>query len=190
MPNQLKNGQEVISSAMPNQLPENFLDIFFSVGFTHHYSIASKCNDFKEAFFYLSKVAAEFWDYRRLEKQIAAKLYFMQGTLPNNFKEVIPQSDIRSKALQSFKDEYLLDFINIEDPDFSDERLLENEIVRNIKRFILSIGSDFAFMGNQYRLIVEEQEYFIDLLFFNRRLQCLVAFEILCGIPHNNSYAA
>lgn len=180
-PNQLENSWEVISSAVPNQLPENFSNIFFSVGFTHHYSIASKCNDFKEAFFYLSKVAAKFWDYRRLEKQIAARLYFLQGTLPNNFKHAIPQSDMRSKALQSFKDEYLLDFVNIEDPDFLDERLLENEIDRNIKKLILSIGSDFAFMGNQYRLIVEEQEYFIDLPFFNRKLQCLVAFELKTG---------
>lgn len=181
IPNQLENSREVISSALPNQLPENFSNIFFSVGFTHHYSIASKCKDFKEAFFYLSKVAAEFWDYRHLEKQIAARLYSLQGTLPNNFKQAIPQSDRRSKALQSFKDEYLLDFVNIEDPDFSDEKLLENEIVRNIKKFILSIGSDFAFIGNQYRLIVEEQEYFIDLLFFNRKLQCLVAFELKTG---------
>ena len=59
--------------------------------------------------------------------------------------------------------------------------VLEHEIVRNIKKFILSIGNDFAFMGNQYRLIVEEQEYFIDLLFYNRKLQCLVAFELKTG---------
>ncbi len=181
LPNELEKSHEVISSAMPNQLPENFSNIFFSVGFTHHYSIASKCEDITEAFFYLSKVAAEFWDYRHLEKQIAARLFFLQEILPNNFVHAIPHSDMRSKALQSFKDEYLLDFVNIEDGDFSDERLLENEIVRNIKKFILSIGSDFAFIGNQYRLIVEEQEYFIDLLFFNRKLQCLVAFELKTG---------
>lgn len=86
-----------------------------------------------------------------------------------------------NKAMQMFKDEYLLDFINIEDPNEEDERLIENEIVRNIKKFILALGTNFAFMGNQYRLIIEEQEYFIDLLFYNRKLQCLVAFELKKG---------
>lgn len=180
-PNQIEDHSFAISSALPNQLPGNFADIFFSVSFTHHYSIASKCNDFNEAFFYLSKVAEEYWNYRHLEKQIASNLYSQRGTLPNNFIQTILQPHIREQALQSFKDEYLLDFINVEDSDFVDERLLESEIVRNIKKFILSLGGDFAFIGNQYRLIIEEQEYFVDLLFFNRKLQSLVAFELKTG---------
>ena len=81
------------------------------------------------------------------------------------------------KNLKTFKDEYLLDFINIEDGDEDNERVLENEIVFIIKKFILSIGNDFAFMGNQYRLIVEEQEYFVDLfpflLIVNYNAHCL-----------------
>ncbi len=100
--------------------------------------------------------------------------------MPNNFATTLPKSH-KEKALQAFKDEYLLDFINIEDPDEEDERVIENEIVLNIKKFIMSIGGDFAFMGNEYRLIVEEQEFFIDLLFYNRKLQCLVAFELKKG---------
>lgn len=178
LPNQLQNDK--FSSALPNQLPENFAEYFFSVSFTHHYSIASKCEHLEEACFYLKSIATEFWNYRYLEKQINAKLFYQKGTLPNNFNTTLPQSHFE-KALKTFKDEYLLDFINIEDDIEENERVLENEIVRNIKKFILSIGNDFAFMGNQYRLIVEEQEYFIDLLFFNRKLQCLVAFELKTG---------
>jgi predicted nuclease of restriction endonuclease-like (RecB) superfamily len=115
-----------------------------------------------------------------LEKQIAENLYSKRGTLPNNFNNTLPQNHFE-KALKTFKDEYLLDFINIEDGDEENERVLEHEIVRNIKKFILSLGNDFAFIGNQYRLIVDEQEYFIDLLFYNRKLQCLVAFELKTG---------
>lgn len=81
----------------------------------------------------------------------------------------------------SFKDEYLFDYINIEDPDVADERVIENEIVRNIKKFIMTLGADFCFIGNQYRLVVGDDEYFIDLLFFNRQLQCLVAIELKRG---------
>ena len=59
--------------------------------------------------------------------------------------------------------------------------MLENEIVSNIRKFIMSLGKDFSFIGNQYRMIFEEREYFIDLLFFNRQLQCLVAIELKRG---------
>ncbi len=89
---------------------------------------------------------------------------------------------MRRKALLSFKDEYLLDYINVESPDDEpDERVLESEIVLNIKNFIMSLGKDFAFIGNQHRFIVEDREYFVDLLFFNRQLQCLVAIDLKRG---------
>lgn len=180
LPNQLENRLTTISSTLSNQIPENFANVFFSVSFSHHYIIASKSNSFDEAWFYLCKTANEFLGFRILEKQLKENLYRQQGTLPNNFNNTLPTNHFE-KAIKTFKDEYLLDFINIEDSDEENERVLEHEIVRNIKRFILSIGNDFAFMGNQYRLIVEEQEYFVDLLFFNRKLQCLVAFELKTG---------
>jgi predicted nuclease of restriction endonuclease-like (RecB) superfamily len=180
LPKQLDVSFSEIGSTLSNQLSENFANLFFSVGFSHHYIIASKGNSFEEACFYLEKVALEFWNYRHLEKQLSSNLFFQQGSLPNNFNYTLPENHF-NKALKTFKDEYLLDFINIEDGEEENEGVLENEIVRNIRKFILSIGNDFAFMGNQYRLIVEEQEYFIDLLFYNRKLQCLVAFELKTG---------
>ena len=101
--------------------------------------------------------------------------------MPNNFALTITNPELRQRALNSFKDEYFLDFVNIEDPDEMDERVLEQQIVRNIKNFIMALGRDFSFVGNQYRLVVDEKEYFIDLLFFNRRLQSLVAIELKRG---------
>jgi hypothetical protein len=74
-----------------------------------------------------------------------------------------------------------LNFLSISDEEAEDEKLLENEIVGNIKKFLMSLGTDFTFVANQYRLLVEEEEYFIDLLFFNRTLQALVAFELKTG---------
>lgn len=101
--------------------------------------------------------------------------------MPNNFSLTISDKDLRQQALYSFKDEYLLDFVNVEDWDVFDERVLETQIVKNVKDFIMALGKDFSFIGNQYRLIVAEKEYFIDLLFFNRRLQSLVAIELKRG---------
>jgi len=75
-----------------------------------------------------------------------------------------------------------LDFVNLESPDDEpDEKVLESEVVGNIRKFIMSLGKDFSFIGSQYRLVVEEQEYFIDLLFYNRQLQSLIAIELKRG---------
>lgn len=78
-----------------------------------------------------------------------------------------------------FKDEYLFDFISLEESE--DERVLEASIIGNIKQTIMRLGKGFSFIGNQYRLVVSDQEFFIDLLFYNRHLQCLVAFELKKG---------
>jgi predicted nuclease of restriction endonuclease-like (RecB) superfamily len=155
---------------------------FFAIGFTHHCEIFTKAKDPAARLFYIQKCATEFWSVEKLRYNLKSDLYGKQGTLQNNFTRTITNDDLRSRALQSFKDEYLLDHINIEDPDDEpDERVLEHAIVQNIKKFIMALGPDFSFMGNQFRLEVDEKEYFIDLLFFNRRLQCLVAIELKRG---------
>jgi RecB family endonuclease NucS len=71
-----------------------------------------------------------------------------------------------------------LDFTNIKESDNYDERDVENAIANNVKKFIMTVGDGFCFIGNQYRLLVDEEEFFIDMLFFNRNLHCLVAFEL------------
>ncbi|MDD4439519.1 MAG: PDDEXK nuclease domain-containing protein [Tissierellia bacterium] len=155
---------------------------FLSIGFSHHYEIIIRTKTLEERFFYIGKCATEFWNYRVLQNNLKSNLFAKQGKLPNNFAITISDADLRRKALLSFKDEYLLDYINIESPDDEvDERVLESEIVQNIKNFIMSLGKDFAFIGNQHRFIVEEREYFVDLLFFNRQLQCLVAIDLKRG---------
>lgn len=90
------------------------------------------------------------------------------------------------KAIGMFKDEYLPDFINVEEIEVSkaddvDERVVEQEVIRNIKRFIMTFGRDFAFMGNQYHLEIFNEELFPDLLFFNRELNCMVVIELKKG---------
>ncbi len=165
-----------------NDLQQFDLQQFLSIGFNHHYEIIAKTKSPEERIFYIDHCAASFWSKETLRHHLKSGLYTKQGKLPNNFKTTISDIDLQRKALLSFKDEYLLDYINIESPDDEpDERVLENAIVSNIRKFIMSLGKDFSFIGNQHRLIVEEQEYFIDLLFFNRQLQCLVAIELKRG---------
>ncbi|MCX2473135.1 PDDEXK nuclease domain-containing protein [Pedobacter sp. MC2016-05] len=154
---------------------------FFGLSFSHHLEIIQGTQKIEERIFYIQKTASEFWSLSTLKNHLNNQTFQKTGSLPNNFLKTITNDEARQKALQSFKDEYLLDFINIEDNDEKDERVLESEIVQNIKKFLMSLGSDFAFIGNQYRLIIEDEEYFLDLLFFNRRLQCLVVFELKTG---------
>lgn len=170
--NQIQQDEDIkIGSAVPNLFPEQF----FSLGFTHHYSIASKTNTIEERFFYIAESSQNFWTTRVLDKHINENLFHQKGKQLNNFTHTLPEK-ISNKAVRMFKDEYLWEFIDTEDED--NEREVEREIVKNIKKFIMSIGGDFAFMGNQYRILVDNEELFIDLLFFHRKLQCLVAFEL------------
>ncbi len=160
---------------------DQFKTEFSMVSFSHHYEILVATKSIEERQFYISMIAREFWSLNALRHHLKSDLFAHRSILPNNFSTTINNNDLRAKALQSFKDEYLLDFINIEDPDEEDERLIENEIVRNIKHFLLSLGAEYAYIGNQYRFKVGEDEYFIDLLFFNRKLQSLVAFDLKKG---------
>lgn len=155
---------------------------FVYIGFTHHREILNKTQTIEERIFYIKSCANNNWTVAILRNQLKNKLYHQQGNLQHNFDKTITNTTQYQKAIQSFKDELLLDFINIEDADDEiDERVLEQEIVQNIKKFIMALGADFSFMGNQFRVIVEEQEFFIDLLFFHRRLQSLIAIELKKG---------
>ena len=171
-----------IRQPVAGELTEDQIKLFFSIGFTHHCEILAKTQSFEERIFYLERCASEFWSKETLRYHLKSKLFSKLGKLPNNFQATISDKDLQRKALLSFKDEYLLDYINIESPDDEpDERVVESEIVNNIRKFIMSLGKDFSFIGNQYRVMIDDKEYFIDLLFFNRQLQCLVAFDLKRG---------
>lgn len=112
--------------------------------------------------------------------------------MPNNFVQTLPASQQALKAISMFKDEYLLDFINVEelgvrDIEDIDERVVEQQIVQNIKRFIMTFGRDFAFLGSQYQVEALGHTHFIDLLFYHRELSCLVAIELKTG-SFKNAY--
>ncbi len=111
------------------------LNSFLSFGFSHHHEILVKAKALEERLFYIERCATEFWSYRTLQYHLKGNLFGKSGELPNIFqKKTISDIDLRRKALFSFKDEYLLDYINIESPDDEwDELVLENEIVNNIR---------------------------------------------------------
>jgi len=169
-------------SANRQMVSDDLEGVFFRLGFSQHLSILQSVKDADSRLFYLQKCANEFWNYETLKHHLKNQLHKQIGKLVHNFEHTLPEQKFKQKALMAFKDDMLLDFINIQDKDDEpDERVLEQEIVLNIKKFIMALGVDFSFIGNQFRILIEEEEYFIDLLFFNRKLQSLVAIELKKG---------
>jgi predicted nuclease of restriction endonuclease-like (RecB) superfamily len=178
---QLEKEQNQIGSSVTNQFENPNLTAFLSVSFTHHYEILLKTENESDRLFYIEQTARNFWSVRQLRTELNNQSHLQVEKMPNNFEATMPVH-LSNKAIRAFKDQYLVDFVNVEDADEEiDERVLEQEIVLNIKKFLMSLGSDFSFMGNQYRLVVSEEEHFIDLLIFHRKLQALVAFELKKG---------
>lgn len=158
---------------------------FLSISFSHHIEILNKTKDLNEILFYIHQTVLHQWDKYDLRNNLKANLYATKGAAVNNFAQTMPTVNAR-KAVGMFKDEYLLDYINVEEievekPEDVDERVVEQAIVRNIKKFIMTFGRDFAYIGNQYHLEIYTEELFPDLLFFNRELNCMVVVELKTG---------
>lgn len=159
---------------------------FLSVSFTHHIEILNKTTTLDERLFYIHQTAAYKWDKYKLREVLKQDLYHHQSAMPNNFLQTLPKRVQALKAIEMFKDEYLLDYINVEelgarDMVDIDERVVEQTIVHNVKNFIMTFGNDFTFVGNQYHLEKFGKHHYVDLLFYNRELACLVAVELKLG---------
>ena len=164
---------------------EIYREEFLSVSFSHHTEIIDKTKDIHEVLFYIHQTVLHKWDKYDLRDRLKSGLFKQQQSATNNFIQTMPVANAR-KAIGMFKDEYLLDFINVEEmevdkPADVDERVVEQAIVRNVKQFIMTFGRDFAYIGNQYHLEIFTNEMFPDLLFFNRELNCMVCVELKTG---------
>ena len=167
-------------------IPEFPVDDFFKVPFTHHSAIIIGTKDTSARYYYIHRTAEEHLAVKKLRQLIKEDAFHSQGHIPNNFTKNINDSKEARRAIEMFKDEYLLDFINVEEIGVRekidvDERVVEQSIVQNIKNFIMTFGRDFAFIGNQYHLEIYGVEQFPDLLFFNRELNAMVCIELKLG---------
>lgn len=173
------------SGMIPLLLEDIPVVAFFSIGFSHHILILSKVKSMGERKFYIQLCADLSLSVDALERKISEDTYHNQGKMPNNFCVTIPDYKRAFQAIQMFKDEYLLDYINVEqlgerDEDI-DEHVVENEIVHNIKNFIMTFGRGFSYLGNQVHYDKLGHDHWVDLLFFNRVLRSLVVIELKKG---------
>jgi predicted nuclease of restriction endonuclease-like (RecB) superfamily len=139
------------------------------ISWSKHLVIMSKCKDMQERQFYILATKKFGWTKDVLIHQVELKSYERYLLGQTNFDDTLPEK-IKKQAILAVKDEYNFGFTELLDKH--SEADLEQALIKNIRAFLIEFGGDFSFIGNQYRIEVEGEEYFIDLLLFHRRLQC------------------
>ena len=152
--------------------------LFTSVPWGHHLQIISKIKNVDEAFYYLAETAAHGWSRNVLVLQIESHLYQRKGQAITNFATTLPKPD-SDLARELLKNPYNFDFLTLGSE--AKERDIETALVQHITAFLLELGQGFAYMGRQYKLTLEGEEYFLDLLFYHTRLRCYVVIELKAG---------
>jgi predicted nuclease of restriction endonuclease-like (RecB) superfamily len=153
---------------------ENVSSLLTQISWTNHLLILSKTNSMEEKEFYLALSINEKYTSRELGRQIDSGFYERDMLSNANVSSLLTQN--HADIISNFKDTYVLDFLNL--PHHYSEKDLQKGIMSNLKNFILEFGKNFTFVGEEYRIQVGNNDYYIDLLFFHRGLSCLVAFEL------------
>lgn len=151
---------------------KQFSTLLREITWSNNLHIMSKTKTDEEKFFYLKLAAKEKYSARELERQIDSGYYerlrLSDGKAPSALQKLGDVGRIR--------DMYMLEFLDLPEPYL--ELDLQKSIIKNMKKFLLEFGRDFIFMGEQYRLQVGAKDFFVDLLFFHRELQCLIAIDL------------
>ena len=153
---------------------EKLSTLLRQISWSHNRLIMSRCKSAAERKFYLEKACAEHYSFRQLDRQIDSALY--ERTQVNQPKLSPLLREIAPEAERVFRDQYVMEFIT--GKEAKPENNLRRALLKKIKQFILELGKDFICIEEEYRLQVGCSDFRIDLLFYHRELQCLVAFEL------------
>jgi predicted nuclease of restriction endonuclease-like (RecB) superfamily len=166
---------------------EKLAPLVREIGWTHNIIVLERCKDDLEREFYIRMTIKYGWTKNVLIHQIEEQSYERYLINQTNFNKSLTVK-YRYQAKLAVKDSYNFDFLELGGEYV--EKELELGLIRNIRSFLLEMGGDFSFIGNQYKLDLDGEEFFIDLLLYHRRLKCLVAIDLLCCAQHNKSYVA
>lgn len=152
----------------------NLSTLLREISWSHNLAIFSRCKSIEEKEFYLKITKEENYSFRELERQISSGLF--ERTMLGNAKLSTVLREMHPKIINSLKDSYIFDFLNLSEPH--NEKDLKKGLIKQMKDFILELGKDFLYVGEEYKVQVGSSDFYIDLLFYHRVLQCLVAFEL------------
>lgn len=163
----------IVSSAMTQF--ENIKDtILTKISWTHHLALISRAKSDEEREFYLQLSIKERYTVKELERQIDTSTF--ERVMIGNAKVPSKIKEEHLSIKNNLKDDYIFEFLGL--PDSHGEGELQKGLIGQMKNFILELGKDFIFIGQEYRIQVGNSDFYIDLLFYHRGLQCLVAFEL------------
>ena len=148
------------------------------ISWTKNIIIMERCKDNIRREFYLKATKKFGWTKDVLINQLEAGAFERYMANQTNFDKTVPEK-YRHQAKLAVKDEYSFDFLELGDEH--SEKELERALLENVRKFLIEMGGYFTFVGNQYRLEIDEQEFFVDLLLYHRHLRCLVAIELKVG---------
>jgi predicted nuclease of restriction endonuclease-like (RecB) superfamily len=148
------------------------------ISWSKHVVIMTHCKDVQQRQFYILSAKKFGWTKDVLTHKIEAKSFEKYLLGQTNFETTLPEK-IKNQAILAVKDDYTFDFLRLDDEHSESE--LEQALIKNIRSFLIEFGTYFTFIGNQYRIELQGEEYFIDLLLYHRRLQALVAVELKIG---------
>ncbi|VAX06063.1 FIG074102: hypothetical protein [hydrothermal vent metagenome] len=161
-----------------NNITANAQPLVAQIPWTHNVLLMQKIKDRALREWYMTQTLENGWSKAVLTHMIDAEVHNREAKLTSNFKQLMPSPD-SDLVQQSFKDPYIFDFLTI-DTHFR-ERELELNLVKNMEKFLLELGSGFAFVGRQYLLEIGDDEFYIDLLFYHLKLRCFVVIELKKG---------
>ncbi|WP_276836008.1 PDDEXK nuclease domain-containing protein [Chryseobacterium cucumeris] len=144
------------------------------ISWSHNLAIFSRCKTIEEQEFYIKLTQQENYSFRELERQISSSLFERTMLGNSNLSTVLRETN--PEIANTFKDSYVFDFLNL--PETFSESELQKGLILQMKNFILELGRDFLFISEEYKIQVGNSDFYIDLLFYHRGLQCLVAFEL------------
>jgi len=175
--NHLEIDQNKQSSQLVNGIKNSLIvqNLIAQIPWGHIKVIITKIKNIEEAIFYIQKTKENNWSRDVLSLQIKSNLFQRQGSAITNFSNTLPEpfSDL---AQQTLKDPYVFDFLQLSEG--YKEKDIENQLVNHIKKFLLELGKGFAFVGQQYHIVIAEKDYYIDLLFYHIKLKCFVVIEL------------
>ena len=157
---------------------KNLQPLVGEISWTKHIMILNRCKDNLERQFYIQATKKFGWTKNILAHHIESKSYEKYLLNQTNFEQTLPDT-IKNQAILAVKDEYTFDFLSLGEEH--SENQLETALVNNIRAFLLEMNFQFAFVGNQFRIQIDDKEYFIDLVLYHRQLRCLVAVELKVG---------
>ncbi|QOY52781.1 PDDEXK nuclease domain-containing protein [Candidatus Sulfurimonas baltica] len=148
------------------------------IPWAHNIVLIQKLKDIELRYWYIQRTFENGWSRDTLALMIKSEFHKREGKLVSNFKNILAPQD-SDLVQQSFKDPYIFDFLTIAEP--FRERELESNLTKHMEKFLIELGSGFAFVGKQYKLEVGDDDFYIDLLFYHLKLRCYIVIELKKG---------